>query len=285
MEKVAFISDTGAGFSIEEINHYGVHVIPLQIIIDGSVYLEQEEIQTDEVYRLISQGTMLKTSLASMQRAQEIFNALKAKGYTKIFAIPLTAKISGTLNMMRICAEDCGITFTYYDCKVAACMQKYMLIRAKQLYEQGQSWRKIIKTLDEIRMSGNTILIPDDLKHLQRSGRLTPVAATLGSLLKIKPLLQIGERTDGTLDVLDKVRTMKKAITCALDDLQSHIPNEGKDYMIYVAHVLNTSQREELLNACKRYFPYATYVLSDLVGAIGIHTGVGCIGVQYFKMI
>lgn len=281
--KVAFVTDTGTGLTPEELNKEGIYCIPLQITIDDVTKLEGEEIGVDEVYSLMQEGKMLKTSLASMKRCEEVFAQLKKDGYEMIFAVPICNGLSGTINMMRLVAEDLGLIFDYFDCHVTAVVQHYMIKRSKQLFEEGKSFIEIKGVLDEICDSTNTILVPNDLKHLQRGGRLTPFAATLGGLLKIKPILEINKKTQGKIDVLDKVRTMSKALAKTLDDIKTKINNDGEGYTIAVTHVVCEEEAKLLLGMYKEAFPKADYVFKPLVSVVGIHTGIGCLAIQYFK--
>lgn len=283
--KVAFVTDTGTGATPKELLEEGIFGVPLQITIDDVSKLEGEEITVDEVYQLLSEGVHLKTSLASMKRCEELFERLKQDGYDTIFAVPICSGLSGTINMMRVVADAYGLAFDYFDCHVTAVVQHYMVKRAKALYEENKSFAQIKEVLDAICDSTNTLLIPDDLKHLQRGGRLTPLAATLGGLLKIKPILQINKETAGKIDVLDKVRTMSKAMDKTLDNIKGHIPNGGEGYCIAVTYVLCEDKAKDLLARYMAAFPQAEYVFEPLVSVVGVHTGVGCLAIQYFKKI
>lgn len=281
--KVAFVTDTGTGFSPQELAKEDIFCVPLQITIDNITKLEGEEIKVDEVYSLMLTGKMLKTSLASMKRCEELFAKLKADGYDTVFAIPICSGLSGTINMMRLVAEEVGLDYHYFDCHVTAVVQHYMIKRAKQLYEEGKSFADIDEVLNQICESTNTLLVPNDLRHLQRGGRLTPFAAALGGLLKIKPILQINKSTQGKIDVLDKVRTMSKALNKTLENIKTVIDNDGKGYCIAVTHVVCEEQAKALLTMYQTAFPNANYVFRPLVSVVGIHTGIGCLAIQYFK--
>lgn len=283
--KVAFVTDTGTGLSPDELKKEGIYCVPLQITIDNITKLEGEEIKVDEVYALMAEGKMLKTSLASMKRCEELFFQLKSEGYDTIFAVPICSGLSGTINMMRLTAQDQGLAFDYFDCHVTAVVQHYMIRRAKELYEEGKTFAQIKVVLDAICDTTNTLLVPDDLKHLQRGGRLTPFAATLGGLLKIKPILEINKKTEGKIDVLDKVRTMSRALSKTLDNISLEITNQGTDYCIAVTHVLCEERARELLAMYMDAFPSAEYVFKPLVSVVGVHTGIGCLAIQYFKKL
>ena len=192
--KVAFVCDTGTGLSPAQLETYGVYGAPLQITFDEKTYLENVEINVDEVYAEMMKGKMIKTSLANMEETEALFTRLKNEGYEMIFAVPICSGLSGTINMMRLTAETVGLKFDYYDCHCTAILEHYLCVRAKQLYEEGKTLDEIKVILDQTTNSANTLIIPDDLMHLARGGRLTPATAKLAGLLKIKPILNINKK-------------------------------------------------------------------------------------------
>ena len=158
-----------------------------------------------------------------------------------------------------------------------------MIKLAKQLHEAGKSIEQIKEVLTRIIHTTNTILLPNDLQHLKRGGRLTPLAATLGGLLKIKPILKINEETSGKIDVLDKVRTMHKAMDRVIEIMKNEHVDDS--YLITVAHADDESEAEVYMDKLKQAFPNATHQIIKLVSVVGVHTGRGCQAVQYFKQI
>lgn len=211
-----------------------------------------------------------------------MFIRLKQEGYERVFAVPICSGLSGTINAMRLAAENTGLAFEYFDCHVTAVVEEYMVLRAKQLYEEGKTIEYIKNHLNMICNSTNTLIIPDDLHHLKKGGRLTPLAATVGSLLKIKPILEINKRTEGRIDIISKVRTMGKALDYSTEYMKKEISSNGSGYRITVAHVLCEEMGKVLLEKYREVFPGAKYSIMDLVSVVGIHTGVGSLAIQYF---
>lgn len=281
--KTAFVCDSGTGKSILDMEAQGCFSVPLQVSYDNISKLELEEISIDEVYALMDQGKKISTSLASLGEIESLFSRLKNQGYERVFAVPICSGLSGTINAMKVAAEEIGIDFDYFDCHVTAVVEEYMVVRAKQLYDEGKTIDFIKEHLDKICETTNTLLVPDDLGHLKRGGRLTPLAATVGGLLKIKPVLAINKKTEGKIDIINKVRTMSKALDSTIDIMKKEILNNGSGYRITVAHVRCEEAGQALVVKYREFFPLAKYSLIDLVSVVGIHTGFGCLAVQYFK--
>ena len=283
MKKVAFVTDSGTGLNVKEVEELGCYSVPLQITYGDKSLLENEEINVDEVYQLVKEGEMLKTSLPPLFKIEELFSRLKEEGYEKIFAVPICSGLSGTINAMVLTAKEIGIDFDYFDNGTTAMIERYMIVRAKVLYETGKTFTEIKEILNEICNHANTFVVPNDLHHLKRGGRLTALAASLGSLLKIKPVLEINIKTEGRIDVLEKVRTMSKALKRTIAALKEDNVGDGTGYNITIAHVLAEEQAKALLEDYKVEFPQANYNLIKLVSVVGIHTGPGCLAIQYFK--
>lgn len=126
----------------------------------------------------------------------------------------------------------------------------------------------------------DTLLLPDDLQHLKRSGRLTPLAATLGGLLKIKPILQINEHTKGKIDVAGKVRTMSKAMDTVIERMKQ--AGVDRRYSVTVAHADAPEAAEAYRRKIEAAIEGVQVNVIKLVSVVGVHTGRGCQALQYF---
>lgn len=281
--KIAFITDSGTGISSAAWKQEGIYSLPLQINDGNENFHDLEDITIDQVYERLREEHILSTSLPSLGRIEALFQELKNEGYDTIFALAISEGLSGTLGALRMCATALDLQFEYVDCYVTAVVQAYMVRKAKALYEQGKRVNEIKAQLEKIVHSTNTMIIPDDLQHLKRSGRLTPLAAALGGLLKIKPILHINEHTEGKVDVLDKVRTASKA----MDKIVENMKADGVDgtYDITVAHVDDLAQAMVLQDKLKQAFPDAKHHMITLVSVVALHTGQRTLAVQYFKKI
>lgn len=281
--KIAFVSDSGTGKSVSEMMESGIFSVPLQVSYDQQNYQDLEELSIDNIYDLMANGTMLSTSLPSLGKMESLFTSLKNQGYEMVFAVPICTGLSGTIQAMKLSAETVGIPFEYVDCHVTAVVQEYMIKQAKLLHEQGKDIAYIKEVLEHIVDTTNTLLLPNDLQHLKRGGRLTPLAATLGGLLKIKPILKVNKDTSGKIDVVNKVRTMHKAMDVVIDMMkQDHV---DETYMITIAHADDINEANVYMAKVKEAFPNATFNMIKLVSVVGVHTGIGCQAIQYFKTL
>lgn len=278
--KLAFVTDSGTGYSTEYWKSRGIYCVPLQISEGTETFDEYETISRKEVIDGLHRQIPYKTSLPSLGKIEDLFEALKKDGYEGIFAVPICRGLSGTMDAMESAAARSDLSFYGFDTATTAVAQCHCILTAKKMYEEGASVEEILQTLEKIAGSADTILLCDDLQHMKRGGRLTPMAAALGGLLKIKPILHINQGTHGKVDVLDKVRTM----TRAQDKVIERLKGEGvsKDYDFTVAHVDAREPAEKYAQKISDAFGGAHVRIIDLITTVGIHTGLGCLAVQVF---
>lgn len=279
--KVAFVTDSGTGIQPSQMKEEGIYSLPLQIECEGVSYDEYETIPYSKVIENLHEQKLMKTSLPKLGKIEDTFEEIKAAGYDTVFCVPICKGLSGTLDAMEMIANQVGLKFYGVDCYVTAVVQRRMIEIAKEMFETGKTMEEIIERLDKIADSCETILLCDDLQHMKRGGRLTPMAATLGGLLKIKPVLHINKETQGKVDVMDKVRTMSKA----QDKVIQHLLDLGvnKDYTLIVAHVDVLEEAKKYAAKIEAKIQDGKVEIIDLVSAVGIHTGLGCLAVQAFN--
>ena len=158
-----------------------------------------------------------------------------------------------------------------------------MATSAKKLVDKGLEAQDIVKRLQESIDQSNTLIIPDDLQHLKRGGRLTPLAAALGGLLKIKPILQLNKASEGKIDVYEKVRTLSKAQQNAVSKFVDMQLDDS--YELTVLHADSHEEGEKLQKLMQESFPNAPLYFGPICAVISCHTGIGCLGIQYIKKV
>lgn len=279
--KVAFVTDSGCEHNQAAMAALGIYSLPLQISNGSDVILELEDANIEEIYQRVQAGELMKTSLPPLGMIEDLFADLKKQGYDTVFAVPICSGLSGTSNAMRLAAQENDLNFICIDTYVTAEVQYYCITLAKKLFDEGKSLDEIQEILKKVIDSASTLLIPVDLNHLKRGGRLTPLAATLAGLLKIKPILKIDQTTEGRIDVSEKVRTLHKAMDKAIDlMIENGLTNE---YELVVAYVLETADCKDMMKRIEERVPGLKPRLIELISVVGCHTGIGCIAIQYFK--
>lgn len=281
--KVAFVCDSGTGRNVAQLREMGIFSCPLQIGDENQNYLELEDLTIEQVYEKVNRQEMLKTSLPPLGRIKDTIEEIKHLGYDTVFCVPICSGLSSTHNAFRLICEEANLKFIFVDTHVTAEVEFYCITQAKRMYEEGISIEQILKAMDEIIESASTLLIPMDLSHLARGGRLTPFAATLAGFLKIHPILRVDKTTYGKIDVYEKVRTLSKAMDHAVDFMKKMGVDE--QYDVFVAYVKETSNCEIMMKKIQEAFPKTKVQLIPLISTVGCHTGIGCIAIQYYKRL
>lgn len=281
--KIAYITDTGIGESLDYFHDPDIFVLPLQVSSETQNWQDMEDFSKDDCIQQLENNQLLKTSLPSLGRIEECFEKVKKQGYDAIVAVPICSGLSGTINALRLAAEQAELPIVIIDTHVTAIVQSYLLSKIKQWIEAGQSQQMIQDKVDEVIESCNTLLVPYDLNHLKRGGRLTPLAAALAGLLKIKPVLQINKKTSGKIDVKEKVRTFSRAMNRLLEIMEEEGVND--QYLVTFAHVDDEITAEEFRQKAIQKFPGIHCQTWRLCNVVSVHTGLKCQAVQYFKMV
>ena len=280
---IAIITDSGSGLTKQQADDLGIFFLPLQIIVNDDMFLDGENIEVEAIYDYLRNGDLPTTSMPPMGIMEEVFHEIKEKGFDMAIAVPLTSGLSSTTSVMMACAKRCELPMKVVETYTTCNVQQYLAKCAKKLAEQGVDADEIVARLKESVASSNTLIVPDDLQHLKRGGRLTPLAAALGGLLKIKPILQLNETSGGKVDVFDKVRTMSKAQQKAIDTFKA--VNLNEDYTLTVLHSGAPAEGEKLKQQMMDTFPGLDLTYGLIGAVISAHTGLGCLGIQYIKKV
>lgn len=281
MEKIAVVTDTGSNLSFAQAKELGIYLLPLQITIDETTYQDTLEISTQDIYNELAKGKMPKTSMAAYQKIYDLFEKLK-KEYDTVFAIPLTNGLSTNASTMQSIARELEMNVHVIDMYATCALEKHVAIWIKKLVNEHKSSEEILKIIQPAIDESNSLILVKNLQHLKRGGRLTPMAATLAGLLKIYPVLHINKSTEGRIDVLNKVRTEKRADAYAIDKVIDDIDIEHT--VIYIIH----SNFLEGANHFKKCFiekgvPEQNIHIDYISSVIAVHTCLGCIAIQYIR--
>ncbi|NBK96407.1 MAG: DegV family protein [Erysipelotrichia bacterium] len=282
--KIAVITDSGSGLSFEQAKTAGLFLLPLQIMDGTKNYRDCYDIQTLDVYEMLKNGIMPKTSSPTIQDVNDTIQAIKKLGYDEIIAVPLSSGLSGTHQVITMVANDFNIPLTTIEIYSTCNIQRQVALEAKRLVDEGKSSAEIKTILDTMVKTNTTLILPNDLQHLKRGGRLTPIAASLASLLKIKPILCINPKTQGKIDVQEKVRTEHKAIQYSVDYLCGCM-EEGKHYHVFVIHSNCKDKAETIANMFKATKQNIDVEIDYISSVIASHTGLNCIALQIIEKI
>ena len=287
MAKIAVITDTNSGMSNEEAAKLGVIIVPMPFNISGTEYFEGISLTQDQFYEKLVGGDDISTSQPTPGSVMEIWDKA-LKDHDEVVYIPMSSGLSSSCQTALMLAED-------YDGKVQvvnnhriSVTQKSAVLDALYLANKGLSAEQIKDKLLEEKANSSIYITLDTLYYLKKGGRITPAAAALGTLLKIKPVLQIqGEK----LDSFAKARTMKAARQTMIDaikaDIEGKISEGGKyKFNVNVAHTNNYEAANQLIEDLKVEIPQAeAYYVDPLSLSVACHIGPGALAIAASRVV
>lgn len=279
--KIAILTDSGSAMSKQQAREAGLYLVPLQVIDGEESFQDGIEISTEQLYERLRQNHTPKTSLPITSVIMETMVEIKGAGYDSIIAIPLSSGLSGTAQAMHMCAQDVGIPLTIIENYTTCDLEGYIAKLVHSYVSQAKPIDEIMQLVNTKIETSGTYVLPNDIQHLKRGGRLTPLAAAAASLLKIKPILKIGSETNGKIDVIGKVRTEAKATKQVVDQ----ICEQFKDCKgtIFIIHSDALSRAETIRDAIQACCPQVDIYMNTISAVISAHTGLDCIAVQYIE--
>ena len=276
--KIAVVTDSNSGITQAQAKEMGITVLPMPFMIDGETYYEDITLTQEQFYQRLKDNSDISTSQPTPDSIMKLWDEL-LKEYDQIVHIPMSAGLSGSCaTAMMLAGEDEyeGKVFVVDNHRIS--VTQYQSVKdAMMLADMGMDGAQIKKRLEETAADSVIFVTVDTLKYLKKGGRITPAAAALGTLLRIKPVLIIlGEK----LDSIAKARTMKQAKTLMMNAIQKELDerlhdSECKDCHLAIAHSDNEEAALEFKKEVEERFPDADIYLAPLSLSIACHIGPG----------
>ena len=205
--KVAIITDSNSGITQEEGKQLGIRIVPMPFMINGEEYLEDITLTQQEFYAKLGEGSDISTSQPSPESIMALWDEVLEE-YDEIVHIPMSSGLSGSCQTAMMLAEDYDGKVEVVNNQRISVTQRQSALDAKELAAKGMCAAEIKEKLEAVKFNSSIYITLDTLKYLKKGGRITPAAAALGTLLRLKPVLTVqGEK----LDAFAKARTMKQA--------------------------------------------------------------------------
>lgn len=287
--KIGICTDSGSGITPEEGRELGIKVVPMPFRMGEEEYFEDINISREEFFQRLLSGELVSTSQPSMESVMEAWDELLTE-YDEVVHIPLSSGLSGSTQTAIMLSQDepyLGRVFVP-DSRGVSVTQRMHCIFAKLLVEKGYNGKVIQDLLNHSTGENGIYIGVQNLSYLKRGGRITPMAAAIGTLLQIKPVLAINE--GGKLDSYKKVRTEKQVREAIIEGLHQTLKRlgdpEAKDCHIAVAYTDNKEQAENFREQLKAEFPNRfeeEIVVRPLSLLISCHIGENGLGAAVIK--
>ena len=275
MEKYLIVTDTTSAMNKEIAAAHGIELISLSVIVDGQEYKDQVDISTEQLYDYLKDGKTPSTSQPNTGYLIEKMEAWQKENYEAIIVVTCSADLSGTNNGFHLAKDTVGLDNDYiYDSRQVGAPVMDMAIRAKQLADEGKDVDEIFKVLEEKTKHSFSFLYPDNFDQLSRSGRLSPMAARMASMLKIKALLCLDEQGK-SVDKYSMSRTEVKVLKAITDKFHELGVNAEK-YKIYISHANNIVFAKKSKLLLQTAFHGIEVEINNLPAVLTCHGGLAC---------
>ena len=286
MSRVAVVSDSNSGIAQQEAKELGVYILPMPFFVNNETFFEDVDLTQEEFYNRLKEGCEISTSMPSIASVTELWDEL-LKEYDEIVHIPMSSGLSSSYETAAMLALDYdGKVFVVNNQRISV-TQRQSVLDAKALAEKGYQASAIKEILEREKFESSIYIMVDTLAYLKKGGRITPAAAALGTLLRLKPVLQIqGEK----LDAFAKARTVKQAKSMMIDAMKNDFTNrfddpEGKNMYLEMAYTHDLEAAEEFKKEVQAAFPGVEIVMNPLSLSVSCHIGPGALAVACSKKI
>ena len=289
MSKIAVITDSNSGITQAQAKELGVYVIAMPFMVDDVTYYEDITLSQEEFYKMLENDARISTSQPAPDSIMELWTKL-LKEYDEIVHIPMSSGLSGSCQTAMMLAEEdkfSGKVFVVNNQRISV-TQRQSVQDALSLAERGMSAKEIKDFLESDKFNSSIYIMLDTLYYLKKGGRITPAAAALGTILKLKPVLTIqGEK----LDAFAKARTTAQGKSIMINAIKNDIENrfggmtEDKHIWIQIAYTKNIEAAMQLKEEVMEAFPGYNIHMDPLSLSVSCHIGPGALAVACCKKI
>ncbi|WP_026512986.1 DegV family protein [Butyrivibrio sp. LB2008] len=287
MAKIAILTDSNSGITQAQSKELGIHVVPMPFMIDGEEYFEDINLTQEQFYQKLGDNANVSTSQPTPDSLMKIWDEL-LQDYDRIVYIPMSSGLSGSCQSAYMFAQEEyeGKVFVVDNQRISV-TQRQSAIDAKEMAEKGLSAEEIVQKLMDTKFESSIYIMLDTLYYLKKGGRITPAAAALGTLLRLKPVLQIqGEK----LDAFAKARTSNQGKSIMISAIKNDIENrfggeEAKDYWIAAAYTKDIDTANEWKKELEKEFPGMDIYMDPLSLSVACHIGPGALAVTVTRKL
>ncbi len=286
MSKVAVLTDSNSGITQVDAKELGVYVIPMPFFINNETYYEDIDLTQEQFYEKLVDGVDISTSMPMVGNVTDTWDKLLQE-YDEIVYVPMSSGLSSSCETAYMLSQDYDGKVQVVNNQRISVTQRQSVMDAKELAENGKSAAEIKEILEQHKMESSIYIMVDTLSYLKKGGRITPAAAALGTLLRLKPVLQIqGER----LDAFAKARTMKQAKSIMIEamkkDFKERFESEdGSKMHLEMAYTHDLAQAEQFKKEVQEAFPNNEIIMQPLSLSVSCHIGPGAIAIACSKKI
>lgn len=286
MAKVAIVTDSNSGITQAQAKEMGISVLPMPFMIDDETFYEDITLTQAEFYEKLASGANVITSQPTPESVMNLWDEL-LKEYDEIVHIPMSSGLSGSCQSAIMLAEDYEGKVQVVNNQRISITQRQSALDALSLVDKGMNAAEIKDFLEKDKFNSSIYIMLDTLYYLKKGGRITPAAAALGTLLKLKPVLQIqGEK----LDAFAKARTVSQGKTTMINAIRNDMNNRfggarPDNIWLEMAYTYDLDAANQFKREVEEAFPGFDIHMDPLSLSVSCHIGPGALAVACCKKI
>ena len=283
MGKIAIVTDSNSGITQAQGKELGIHVIPMPFYINEELFYEDITLTQEQFYQKLAEDAEISTSQPSPADVIELWENL-LKDYDEIIHIPMSSALSSACETAMTFAKEFDGKVHVIDNQRISITMRQSVLDAIEMVEKGFNASEIEEVLMREKLEGSIYITVDTLKYLKKGGRVTPAAAALGTVLNLKPVLQI---QGGKLDSYAKVRGMKAAKKTMIEAMKNDLEGRfaGKQMHMQIAHTCPDDVVQKWKEELEAVFPGFDIYVDRLSLSVSCHIGPGALAVACCKKI
>ena len=287
MRKIAIVTDSNSGITQDEGRKLGISVLPMPFYINEVMYLEGVTLSQEEFYERLKKDEPISTSQPNPGEVCGLWDTL-LKEYNEIVHIPMSSGLSASCETAMGLARDYHGKVQVVDNQRISVTQKQSVMDALTLVQAGKSAAEIREILEAERRESSIYITLETLKYLKKGGRITPAAAAIGTVLNLKPVLQIqGDKLDAYSKVRGKKQAKRVMLKAMKEDFDSRFAEYAKrgEMCLEMAYTGNQEEAEEFKKEVQEMFPDYEIQMDPLSLSVACHIGHGALAVACSKKV
>lgn len=286
MSRVVVVTDSNSGITQAEAKELGVVVMPMPFYINEEMFYEDIDLTQEQFYAKLTEGGDIKTSMPLVGDVTDKWDEL-LKEYDEIVYIPMSSGLSSSCETAYMLSQDYDGKVQVVNNQRISVTMRQSVLDAKAMADSGKTAEEIKDILEDEKFNSSIYIMVDTLTYLKKGGRITPAAAALGALLKLKPVLQIqGEK----LDAFAKARTVKQAKSIMIEAMKSDFQKrfdspDGAKMNLEIAYTFDKEAAEAFKAEVQEAFPNNEIVMNPLSLSVSCHIGPGALAIACSKKI
>ena len=287
MSRIAIVTDSNSGITQEEGRRLGVSVIPMPFFINEKMYLEGITLKQEEFYQWLKNDASISTSQPSPGETMGLWDSL-LKEYDEIVQIPMSSGLSTTCATAMALAREYEGRVHVVDNQRISVTQRQSVEDAIALRDAGKGGAEIKKILEDEKFNSSIYITLETLKYLKKGGRITPAAAAIGTVLNLKPVLQIqGEKLDAFAKVRGKKQARRTMLKAMKADFEGRFGQfiENNEMCLMAAYTGNPEEAEEWKQEMQEAFPGMEIRMDPLSLSVACHIGYGSLAIACARKV